>query len=115
MSASASAGAASSLLAQLRSQVLLDKNKVEFNADQPGAATVMVKNTMTGPVQLALAVAPRPGLTMASDKVRLGAGESATITITWRPVGPHMVPAPALCRVSVKPTGAVLPFTVTFR
>ena len=56
-----------------------------------------------------------PGLTVKSDKTALGANESATISITWAPAGSHGVPPPASCGVSVKPTSAFLPFTVTFR
>jgi hypothetical protein len=109
------AAAAADLLRQLRSQVRLDKDSVELRADQPGKAVVMVKNAMKGPVQIAVAAAPTPGLTVTSDKTEVGAGESATITITWKPSGSHVVPPPASCGVSVKPTGAFLPFKVTFR
>lgn len=115
MSSAASEASASSLLQHLHSEVLLDKDRVEFHADRAATATVLVKNTMSGPVQIAVAVPPTPGLTANSDKAQLGAGESATITIVWKPAGRHVVPPPASCSVSVRPLGAVLPFTVTFR
>jgi hypothetical protein len=100
---------------QLRSQVKLDKDRVELRADQPGKAVVMVTNTMPGLVQIVVTAAQTPGLTVTSDKTELGTGESATITIAWTPVKPHVAPAAVSCSVSVKPTGAFLPFTVTFR
>ena len=109
------AGGAAGLLERLRSQVRLDKDSVELRADKPGNAVVMVKNSMQGPVQIAVSAAPTRGLTVTSDKTDLAAGASATITITWTPVGPHTVPPPVSCSVAVRPTGVVLPFTVTFK
>jgi hypothetical protein len=110
-----SSAAARDLVRKLRSQVKLDKDTVELRADQPGKAVVMVKNTMLGPAQIVVTAASTPGLAVTSDKTELAADESATITIAWTPVGPHVVPPPASCGVWVRPTGAFLPFTVTFR
>jgi hypothetical protein len=109
------AASTAQLLQKLRSEVTLDKNNVELRADQAGTAVVMVRNNGTGPVQIVVSAAQVPGLTVKSDKTALGANESATISITWAPAGSHGVPPPASCGVSVKPTSAFLPFTVTFR
>ncbi|MGA3028366.1 MAG: hypothetical protein ABSF98_26760 [Bryobacteraceae bacterium] len=110
-----SPAAVAGLLQSIRTQVRLDKDKVELRADQPGTAVVMVKNGMKGPVRIAVSGAQAPGLTVTSDKTEIGADASAAITIAWKPVGPHAAPPPATSfGVSVTPTGAFLPFTVTF-
>jgi hypothetical protein len=107
--------ATAALLQQLRNQVILDRNNVELRANRAGTAVVVAKNTMTAPVQVGVSCADLVGLTVASDKTLLGANESATITVTWKPAKSHVAPAPASCGVSVKPTSAFVPFTITFR
>jgi Ni,Fe-hydrogenase III small subunit len=95
--------------------VKLDRDSVELRADQPGKAVVVVTNALAIPAQIMVNAVPTPGLVVTAGKMDLAAGESTNITITWTPVGTHVVPPPATCGVSVRPTGAILPFTVTFR
>jgi hypothetical protein len=107
--------AGSDLLKQLRDQVKLDRNGVELRADQPGSAVLVVRNSSNGPVRIAVGGAGVPGLTVTVDKGDVPALGSATITITWKPGESPVVPPSTSYQVSVRPSGASLPFTVRFR
>jgi len=106
------------ILKQIRSQVTLDKPNVVFHPDQPGTAVVLVKNAMKDPIRINMSGGHHPGLAVSLDKTEIGAGESAAVSIAWKPIGggaKAQPPQPATYGIVVMPSGAVLRISVTFQ
>lgn len=95
--------------------VALDKDRVELQSAQAGSAVLTVRNSSNDVVHIGIAAPNMTGLTVASDKKQLAAGESATITVSWNPSGTHGQPRAISCGLSVTPIGLFLPFVVGFR
>lgn len=102
------------LAKQILSQVQADKTAVVLSSYEPSSAEVRIKNGMPGVITLRADIdGAFPGLTYKLDKTQLGNGETAVLTLTCTPK--DRVAKPSLtARITVEPTGKVIPIEMTF-
>jgi hypothetical protein len=101
--------------------IRLERDAVEFSVDKPGSAVVNLSNAGSGAIQFAVLLQPVAGLTISSASDSVAPGRSTAITINWAPpvsgsaAKKSAPPASVLARISVFPTGLMLPLSIQFR
>ncbi len=95
-------------------QVQIDKTEVTFRPDQAGTAEVKLKNGMPGAIRFTVhSDAPIPGLSLRVPKEELGAGETATIVLDYKPESKLARPVVNV-NIRIEQTSQVLSFAIRF-
>lgn len=93
--------------------VKVNQKTLRLKGYEESTATLTATNTMPGSVSIAVQPPPVEGLSVAVDRTTLAKGQTATITLTYKPVDRNYKPAGRLI-VNVQPTGQSLGVAVEF-
>jgi len=97
----------------LMKMVAADKNSVKLSSTEPSEEVVTILSRFPGAVKLQLDAPEFPGLSVKLDMTKLDGGGKATLVIRYEPKTAAWKPDME-ARVSVEPTGAVIPITIGF-
>ena len=95
-------------------QVKVDKKQIDLQADKAGQETIVVSNTMPGPVSLSIDCPPFPGLSLTLEKATLAAGEKTLLHVVYAPAG-RLSDQPIVASLEVSPTHARIPLRIQFQ
>ena len=95
-------------------QISLDKKEITLVADRPSEEKVMVRNGMSGAVQLELSAPEVPGLTAKLEQSIVKAAGDATIVFRYEPASPPARRDSINVQLSVQPLNQIFTIRVNF-
>jgi len=97
----------------LMRMVAADRSSVKLSSTEASEETVTILSRFPGAVKLQLEAPEFPGLSVKLDKTALEGGAKATLVIRYEPKNVAWKPDME-ARLTVEPTGAVIPITISF-
>jgi len=102
--------------ADLRKEITLERDSVDLSVKEPGHALVNLRNASGAGQHFALIVEPVPGLDVSAAQTALTPGGQIPIRISWTPPAgaAGSLPPTIVVRVTLVPSGLVLPLNINF-
>jgi len=98
----------------LYNMIKVDKKQVAFDAGVNAVQRIVVTNGMPGEISLKLAPAKIEGFEMTFDKTKVGAGQSATLSLSYQ-TSKERKPRPTVVNIIVEPIGHEIPIQIGFK